>query len=284
MPTDDEDIFASAISDEPVTAPAEPAPAPVEPAPSEPSEQPRDPHGRYASTPPAEPEPAAHAPQEHGVPPGRLREVNEARRAAEQRAADLERRLAEVEARTRAPAPPTQPPAPKPEIWDNPDAFVESALDPIKQQVTSRFERMSQRMAVKEYGEDTVKGAFQALDAAVRARDPAAVAFHAQVLESDHPYADIVEWNKRTQAVARVGNDPEAWLERELEERISKDPAFQAKMLERIRGQAASAASAARSSSPAVSMPPSLTRAAASAPVTGDDDVSDAGLFRYATG
>ena len=57
-----------------------------------------------------------------------------------------------------------------------------------------------------------------------------------------------------------------------------KDPAFQAKLLERIRGSAQARPGTTQ-------LPPSLNRVSGAAPavVEDGDDNSDAGIFRYAT-
>ena len=105
-----------------------------------------------------------------------------------------------------------------------------------------------------------------------------------RIMQSPHPFGELVKWHKQHQARQTVGDDPKAWFESELEQRL-KDPAEQARMLERIRGAvSAPPHQGAQRSAPLVQLPPSLSRVAAAAPVGADDgDGSDASLYHYAT-
>src|SRR5512134_76154 len=113
---EDRELFNEAVSDTPTAEPPAPTPEPQE----EPT-RPRDEHGRFA--PKAEPEPVAPQPepepqpqtqeQRDAIPPWRLREEAEARRAAEARVAEYERMVRELQAQRK---PEEKPP---PDIFEN---------------------------------------------------------------------------------------------------------------------------------------------------------------------
>jgi hypothetical protein len=172
----DEEIFASALTDEPA-APISPEPEPAPQAPEPTPEQPgqlRAPNGKFASKPkeepaapaPAEPAPPAApaAPQPQEPPPGRFREVSERARRAEERAERLERDLRDFMASSRAPAQPAQAPAdPFVRLMEDPGAVIaeraSELLTPVQNEIGQLREFYSRREAIREHGEDTVRAA-----------------------------------------------------------------------------------------------------------------------------
>jgi hypothetical protein len=84
-----------------------------------------------------------------------------------------------------------------------------------------------------------------------------------------------VNWYKREQTLKEVGSDPNAYVQKKLEEALN-DPQFLAKALEKARG-------AASAQPTQVKLPPSLNKAA-SARTDGDNDTSDQGMYRHAIG
>jgi len=254
----------------------------------------RDEHGRFAPKEKEEPGVEAGAAAgaeeaEHGgIPPAVLAASRAKAREKEQEAETLRTQLAQLQGQvellsrqTRQPqaAPKVEEPKPTPEIWDDPNGFVQAALTPVQQALQEQAERFSMRMAVRDYGKETVQAAYSAFGQAIQAGDPSARAEYQRIKQSDDPYEDIVQWHKRSQTLQKVGDDPEKWLEAELEKRLG-DPAQQAKILERIQ---ATAAQNVNRSNPNVQLPPSLTRLPAGGNAAADVDVSDAGLFSHAT-
>lgn len=255
----------------------------------------RDEHGRFAAKAveeqpegDTEVQPVAGAEEaEHGaIPPAALAASRQKAREKEQEADALRTQLAELRGQvdvltrqTRQPqvAPKVEEPKAKRELWDDPDGFIADALTPVQQQLQQQAERFSMRMAVKEYGKDTVQAAYAALGQAIQAGDPSARAEYQRIKASDDPYEDIVQWHKRSQTLQKVGDDPDAWLEAEMEKRLA-DPAYQAKVLERIQ---ATAATNTNRSNPVTKLPPSLTRLPAGSSAE-DGDMSDGALFSHA--
>lgn len=276
MAEDDKELFESAFQDGAIEPEKVETPEPAQ------QERPRDEHGRFATkaqeeAPEPAPEPEKPEPKTEGIPSWRLKEEAEARRAAEERASRVERELADIRRQLQSTQKPAEPDKPAPEIWDDPNGFVQAALTPVQQALQQQAERFSMRMAVKEYGKDTVQAAYAALGTAMQAGDPSARAEYQRIKQSDDPYEDIVQWHKRSQTLQKVGDDPEKWLEARLEERL-KDPTYQAQLLERIRGTAQQQPQ----QRPVTQLPPSLNRATRAAPSAEDDDNSDAGLLKSA--
>jgi hypothetical protein len=245
MDTNDQELFQSAISDEPVSAPEpEAAPAPEPVATPEPAGQGRDERGRFAAA-AGEPEPQPAVPAAEGQPqPGerdahipawRLREVAEERNELRRQKDEL---AAQVAAFHRQQA--QKEPEKVPDMFEDPNAFVahgvRQALTPVQGQVANLVEFYSKRDAVREHGQETFNAAYDALDKALASRDPDAnLALH-RAQQSLDPYGEIIAWHKKTSALKEVGDDPKAWFEKQLEARLS-DPAEQAKILERVRSR-----------------------------------------------
>jgi hypothetical protein len=292
VPIDDQGMLSDLMSDEPETV-VEQVEQPAEP---EKVEQPRDEHGRFAAKTeePEKPEPVVDAkepieqpePKEDGgqVPSWRLRELREAREAAERRAeeasrqayaqqqqlAALQRQLAEL-----------QQPKPEPvDFFQNPDGAIEQRLSPLEaryaQLETTLRLNTSRAIAIATHGAKAVSEMEQAVEKASREGHPEINLLAAQMRASDDPVNVAMQWHKRSRMMEVTGGDPDAYRQRVLDEAM-KDPAFQAKVLEAARGQVQP------NSRPNIQLPPSLSKVPGSAPDHSDDaDMSDAGLFKHA--
>jgi hypothetical protein len=281
----EQDIFDSALTDdapEAVEPQIEAAPEPeVNEGPA------RDEMGRFAPK-AAEPEPQAPAPQEQpeareaaAIPSWRLKEEAEARRAAEERYQQTVRELAEIRAQFDQVRKQSEPPKAVPDIFEDANGFVQhnvsTAIDPIKQEIGQLREFYSQREATREFGAEKVKAAYDWIAQGMQSRDPERMAIYQRAMGSFDPYGEIVRSHQKQSLFEQIGSDPNAYVERQLEERM-KDPAFQAKLLERIRGSAQARPGTTQ-------LPPSLNRVSGAAPavVEDGDDNSDEGIFKYAT-
>lgn len=259
--------------------------------------QTRDEHGRFAAKaeeteqakPQEQPEAEQNAEPEPGedgkVPQKALHAARQQAKDSKQEADQLRQQLAQMQGQiqmlTQQMAQPRQPEAPKevPDFWENPEEFVKTALTPVQQQQQQRLEQFSQMMAVEKYGEETVNTAFQALAGAMQAGDPSAQGTYQRIMGSPHPYGALVEWHKQAETLKQVGSDPSAYFDAEFERRMA-DPAFMAKITERVQG----AATQNSRSNPVTNLPPSLNGLPAGTNKAEDLDTSDAALFRHAMG
>lgn len=221
--------------------------------------------------------------QEQGQVPVAALQAERAKTKQEKaRADELHAQIATLSARIDAMAKTPQQ-APKPteqeqpaSLWEDPDGYLKSQLTPVQQQMVEMREFISENLAVQSHGAETVNAAKAAIEQV--AQTPEGQRVIAEIMQSRHPYDDLVKWHRKQQTLSQVGDDPNAWLEAELEKRLA-DPTYQAKVLERIRGSAASNTSR---SQPSTSMPPSLSRLPAGGNQPADTDMSDAALFQNA--
>ena len=251
-----QDLFQGAVAPEPAPPPTQVETAP-EPAPV-----------------PAEPVPVAPPPEpgEAAIPSWRLREEAEARRQAENRAAQLEARLNQVAEHLRQQQK-------KPDFFENPDQatqeIINRHLQPFVEEQRRTAMYLGKMMAEQAHGADKVGEAEAAF---LQARDDMSLdpADYERVVQSPNRYDAVVQWHKRQSVLSSVGDDPNAWFEKQLEARMA-DPQFQASLMEKVRTGAAARPSVTK-------LPPSLSKATAASPnaeVT-SGDLSDASLFAHA--
>lgn len=278
----DKQLFNEAVS----PTPAEPAAAPVVEA-VEPA-KPRDEKGRFApveaKSEPAEPPkvetPVQPEPEDRqGIPAWRLREEAEAKRELarqlEAEKADRARERAELQALQQRLStlekPKVQEQLPDPLV--DPDGYRAHFDKQLNDRLLNQQREFDMRLAHRQHG-DIFEKAYAEAQQAIRQGDSQ---LSALMNNTDSPGETLVSWYKQRQTMREVGNDPNVWLEKKLEERLN-DPAFLAKAMERARTKAAATPSAR----PAVNLPPSLSAASsAGAQVSDPDDGdnSDAALF-----
>jgi hypothetical protein len=193
--------------------------------------------------------------------------------AARERAAreELQRRLDALQPKKD----PNQDDGPDPLL--DPAAFRKSVKEEIRQEMLAERREESLQRAHKAYGkefEDAYSAAQQRLDPALKAKMQA----------SRDPGETLVQWHREQKTMQEVGSDPNAWLEKKLEERL-KDPAFLAKAVELARGSA-QPSSQQQNGRPLVDLPRSLSGVSRSnAAVKADlEDKSDRELFEEIAG
>lgn len=256
----------------------------------------RDEGGRFAASQvkqpvvavelPTEPtEPAAgQQPSNGNVPVGAVQAEREKRQEAQQRAATLESQLAELRGQVsvltqqRQPAAKPQQEQPPATLWDDPDAFLKSQFTPFQQQMQEMREELWESKASAVHTPEAVSAAKAAAEKIFGT--PEGKQLHQQITSAGgNPFDNLVKWHKQQETLAKVGGDPEAWLNAELEKRMA-DPAFMAQAVERAR---AGAASNTNRSAPLTSIPPSLSRLPAGGNSPGETDASDGALFTSTT-
>jgi len=219
---------------------------------------------------PVEPRP------EPAIPPARLREEADARRAAERDRDELRARLGRLEAQQHQPQAAARPP----EFWDNPDEWGRSLVTPIHEQLFQQRQGVSRLLAEEKHGSDKVRAAYNALGQAMQA-DPAVQTDYLRIMRSSHPYGELVAWHKNRQVLDEIGSDPAAYRNRVLDEAM-QDPEVQQRFLAQLRGTAQPTVAAPRRS--AVPHIPSLQSiGTAAGPLSAAGDQSDAELFSATT-
>lgn len=229
------------------------------------------------------------------VPPGRLREQTEARRAAEAERDTLKAQLAERDtayrqalAETNArveglmaalrgqqpkPAEQARPEAP-PDLFENPQAYAEyverkaeARVAAFQQQMRDQHINASMEGAKARHGEafDQAFSALTNLDA----RNPDNKAFVQRLISAPNPGEAVVAWHKRNTVLRQIGNDPDAYQRRIAEdarkaerEALMNDENFKRSLIEGMRTDA----STGNNGQPRnhVRLPPSLARTSGS--------------------
>jgi hypothetical protein len=282
MDIDDKELFSSAMTDDQIPEATEQPAEKPEATPQQDGPQ-RDEHGRFApkqaettaDTPPHQ----APAPEkeEANVPSWRLREVRE----------EAERRIAETNAQwqrqyleLQRQAQPRPAPTPPPDLFENPNGFVDhnvrQYVDPIKAELQQIREENSRWRAEDKHGPEKVRAAYEWVAQGIANRDPEVVSVYNRAMQSQHPFGTIVEGHLKSSVFQAVGNDPNAWFEKELERRIGSDPQFAARFQQGRQMSNGSQGSVTK-------LPPSLRNTPSARGATEDDnDTSDAALFRHA--
>ena len=247
-------------------------------------ERSRDEKGRFAAKAEQEAQEAARVvetqpeqPKEekvdHRIPLTELLNEREKRQAEQRRAEAALRELEQLRQHLQPPrqAPPDQFAQPEAynEYWEQRIAEQQYAVQHALRNQEANF---SLRLAHMQHG-DTFEQAYNALiETAERGnRGPAQA-----VANSPDPGRTLVEWYSREKTLQEVGTDPNAYVQKKLEEALN-DPQFLAKALEKARGVASTQPTQ-------VKLPPSLNKAAPAARADDKADLSDVGLYHHAIG
>lgn len=215
-----------------------------------------------------EPKPAARTEPEGRVPPGRYREVAERARAAEAERDALKAEMAKAgETKTLADkldlalreidnlkrAPRTEPKAvepPKaevvPDIFEDPKGFADHITRGFQTELAKRDAklenaRVENSMAIAHgLHKETFEKAFDAINK-LDPRNPDDRSAVQRIYNSPNPGDALVNWHKRQQTLAEVGDDPTAYRARVAEETraaLLKDPEFRKQLIADLRGEA----------------------------------------------
>ena len=149
-------------------------------------------------------------------------QVSDFQRQLSETNAAWERRMAQLVEAVK----PKQEAAPKPDWFENPEIATQHAVNST---VSPQFEQINQQLlaiardnAETRFTPETVNEAEQAFISAMQSQklDPAD---YQRVVSSPNRYAAAVQWHKRQQAQAEIGDDPAAYktkLEAEIREKV----------------------------------------------------------------
>ncbi len=228
------------------------------------------------------------------VPSWRLREVREAREAAERRADEASRQSyafqQQLQAVQREMAELRRPKAEPVDFFTDPDAAIAQKLSPLEERFAQLQSRLllnsSRALAVATHGSQAVQDMETAIAEAERQNHPELPALAAQMRASDDPVHIAMQWHQRVKLQREVGNDLGAYKTK-LQEELLANPEFLAKAVAKATGQAQQAA-ADPNARPNIQLPPSLNKATGAGLNNSDPsegaDMSERGIFRYAMG
>lgn len=287
----DKELFEAAISD----APVETVETPAEPEVAVDAGGPvRDEKGRFAPKEPGEPEAPAQVEQliaaksdEAHVPSWRLREVNDAREAAERRAqqAEAERQafqqqMAELQRQVQS----FQKPQEQVDPWQDLPGHIQQTLSPYDRRLnaieSSTAFKMSRLTAMVEHGKENVLEMEKYIEQEQRSNNPQLRMLGVQMQNSDDPVGVAMQWYQRDKLLKETGGDLSSYKNKMLEDAL-KDPAFLAKAVEAVKAQTGQPGARPQTT---VQLPPSINRAtSAGSPHEESGDLSDRSLYAFAT-
>ena len=148
------------------------------------------------------------------IPITALLDEREKRQAAERKAEEAERRWQDVQrqiAQAQQPRKPT-------DWFEKPDQAMQERIAPVQMEILSTKLDTSELIAATQYGAETVETAKAAFLQEVQ-KDPS---LHQRVLQSRHPYDEVVKWHKRQAFMSQIGNDPDAYINARVEELLQQ--------------------------------------------------------------
>lgn len=285
MEATDQEIFDQSIEEQSQNTPETPTEASEEAK----AERARDERGRFVSAATGEPEQveAVEAPQPEAVKPApkdedgarvpswRLAEEAERRRSAEQALNELRNEFQMLRMQMQQPQQAPTVPQEAPDIFADPQAFVQNLTGTFEQRMNQLRLENSLRFAHHAHGEKFNEAYNEFTNYVAQSRDQAT---YQRVMASHDPGEALVQWHKEQSLQKELGgSDLKTFLEKQREEWL-KDPAVQAKVIEAFR-----ATQQARSPSNLTSVPPSLSKAAAARSAHDEDGNSGADIYSYAT-
>jgi hypothetical protein len=245
---------------------------------------------------------ASHKDDDGGqIPSWRMREIREARdaeraraeraeqsaREAQAAALQLQRNLEAMQRQIQHFQNPPKQPDPIDLFGDNgPERFVETIEERLERQQRTfqqeiRNVRLESNFAMThQLNPEVFPEAYKAFEQAVNSGDKVV---GARVFNSPNPGAALVAWHKEQSAIKEIGGDPNAYVQRKLDEAL-KDPAFLAKALEAAKatatGQPAQPGQPAPRPNTVTQLPPSLRSVpGAASQSSGLESLSDEELF-----
>lgn len=154
-----------------------------------------------------------------------------------------------------------------PDIFENPKGFVEHITNIVQQAVAPVRNDMRRQAVETSFAlahashKDGFTKAYEAVNR-LDANNPGDREIVQRIYNSPNPGEALVSWHKRTEALARVGSDPDAYearIREETRQTLLKDPEFRKALLADLRSEAGSG----NNGSPRTQnrLPPSLQRA-----------------------
>ena len=262
------------------TGDATDAPASTRPDLQQPAQgQPRDPQGKFAPKPQGQPQQ-----QGHNVPLAELLKERDARQKLEAHAAELTRAVMELQQRFN-PQQPQQPQGPE-TIFDDPRTYLEqNVMNPLRQEgqmyMMKIKDDLSREQANMQFGAQEVNTALAQMSA-IRQTPQGNFVFN-QIMQSGHPYGELVRWHRQVRAQAAIGADPQAWLQQRQQEWANNEKVQDYIADLRAKRLAAQQGAQGRPQN-VVQLPPSLSSVrSSSGRMDNGGDLSSASLYDFAT-
>ena len=270
-------------SSEPSSTPSQGAQASEQPASTRPDlqqgaqtpGQPRDQQGKFA------PKPQGQQGQQHNVPLAELLKERDARQRLEAHAQELTRAVMDLQRRLDPQQAPQQPQGPE-TIFDDPRAYLDQhVMQPLRQEgqmyMMKIKDDVSRTQANMQFGEQEVNAAL--VDIGRIRQSPQGNFVFQQIMQSGHPYGELVKWHRTVRTQQAIGADPQAWLRQQQQTWAENE-----KVQDYVMQMRAKRLGAQKGNPPNVQLPPSLSSVrSSSGRMDNGGDLSSASLYDFAT-
>ena len=136
---------------------------------------------------------------------------------------------------------------------------------------------VSRTQANMQFGEQEVNAALQQM-AQVRQTPQGNFVFQ-QIMQSGHPYGQLVQWHRQARAQAAIGANPQGWLRQQQQSWANNE-----KVQDYVMQLRAKRLGAQKVNPPNVQLPPSLSSVrSSSGRMDNGGDLSSASLYDFAT-
>ena len=236
--------------------------------------QPRDPQGKFA------PKPQGQQGQQHNVPLAELLKERDARQRLEAHAQELTRAVMDLQQRL-SPQAPQQPQGPE-TIFDDPKAYLDQhVMQPLRQEgqmyIMKVKDDLSREQANMQFGAQEVNAALAQMQQ-IRQTPQGNFIFN-QIMQSGHPYGQLVQWHRQARAQAAIGANPQGWLRQQQQSWANNE-----KVQDYVMQLRAKRLGAQKVNPPNVQLPPSLSSVrSSSGRMDNGGDLSSASLYDFAT-
>lgn len=178
--------------------------APVQEAAPEPAPPPEEPKGEPAAP------PAAVEQADKFIPITALLDEREKRQQAAKEAEELRRKLDEIQ---RA----QEPKAKEPDFYEDPEGRLARERQEMQKALFNERLNISEALARQAHGDELVSAA-QVAFAEEAGRNPF---LREELQRQANPYGFVVQWHKRQSVLSKLGDDPEAYIEAQVQARLA---------------------------------------------------------------
>lgn len=142
-------------------------------------------------------------------------QVAEFQQKLEQQNAQWEQRFSQIFSQLQ-PKPAQPEPEQAPDIWTDPDAYLQRGVQQAVSPVMGQLKAMQRGMAELQFKPEVVAEAEKAFNTAAN-EGKLPREFIQQINGSPNPWAAAVQWHQQQTAMAEIGSDPAAWKAQQRE-------------------------------------------------------------------
>lgn len=133
----------------------------------------------------------------------------------------LEREIGEIRHMLQAQQP---QPDPLTQFANDPAGFLQQQVSPVAHQVNEMREMMLELRAAQSHGQERVEAAKRAAEELRDSGGPAIDALAVRLLNTANPFDELVRWHDEHARMSQFGDDPEAYINAEVERRLAGGP------------------------------------------------------------